>query len=255
MGPHARARRGAPEHRHAARRRRRRRRLRLHPQGPPAGALRRALPGARAARPRRRAGRPRVPRRRRPRRALRPRGPRAGAGPGRALPRRAAGRRARHRARRGRRSAAGSCRSPTATSTSSTASSSTWPARCTTRSTARCSTRCSRDGELRAAWRRAPCTRAGHHAYLGGLLEHTVAVATLALEACQLHPRLNSDLLLCAAIVHDLGKTREFSLRRRDRAHRGGAAARPRRARPAASSTSGRAAWARRGGWRWRTAC
>jgi 3'-5' exoribonuclease len=67
------------------------------------------------------------------------------------------------------------------------------------------------DGDLRAAWRRSPCTRAGHHAYLGGLLEHTVAVATLALEACQLHPRLNSDLLLCAAIVHDLGKTREFS--------------------------------------------
>src|SRR4051794_27696956 len=43
------------------------------------------------------------------------------------------------------------------------------------------------DGELRAAWRRAPCTRAGHHAYLGGLLEHTVAVGTLALEAAQLH--------------------------------------------------------------------
>ena len=36
------------------------------------------------------------------------------------------------------------------------------------------------DDDLRAAWRRAPCTRAGHHAYLGGLLEHTVAVATLA---------------------------------------------------------------------------
>jgi 3'-5' exoribonuclease len=68
-----------------------------------------------------------------------------------------------------------------------------------------------RDRELRAAWRRAPCTRGGHHAYLGGLLEHTVAVATLALEAAQLHPRLNSDLLLCAALVHDLGKTREFT--------------------------------------------
>jgi 3'-5' exoribonuclease len=67
------------------------------------------------------------------------------------------------------------------------------------------------DGELRAAWRRAPCTRAGHHAYLGGLLEHTVAVGTLALELAPLHPRLNSDLLLCAALVHDLGKTREFS--------------------------------------------
>lgn len=67
------------------------------------------------------------------------------------------------------------------------------------------------DRELRAAWRRAPCSRAGHHAYLGGLLEHTVAVATLAHETCQLHPRLNSDLLLTAAITHDLGRTREFT--------------------------------------------
>jgi 3'-5' exoribonuclease len=67
------------------------------------------------------------------------------------------------------------------------------------------------DSELRVAWRRAPCTRGGHHAYLGGLLEHTVAVATLAHETCQLHPRLNSDLLLTAAIMHDLGRTREFT--------------------------------------------
>jgi 3'-5' exoribonuclease len=67
------------------------------------------------------------------------------------------------------------------------------------------------DDQLRAAWRRAPCSRTGHHAYLGGLLEHTVAVATLAHETCQLHPRLNSDLLLTAAITHDLGRTREFT--------------------------------------------
>jgi 3'-5' exoribonuclease len=67
------------------------------------------------------------------------------------------------------------------------------------------------DRELRAAWRRAPCTRAGHHAYLGGLLEHTVAVATLAVEICQQHARLNADLLLTAALVHDLGRTREFT--------------------------------------------
>jgi 3'-5' exoribonuclease len=67
------------------------------------------------------------------------------------------------------------------------------------------------DRELRAAWRRAPCSRAGHHAYLGGLLEHTVAVTTLAYEVCQLHPRLNSDLLLTAAITHDLGRAREFT--------------------------------------------
>jgi 3'-5' exoribonuclease len=67
------------------------------------------------------------------------------------------------------------------------------------------------DAALREQWRRAPCTRNGHHAYLGGLLEHTVAVGTLALEACQLHPRLDADLLICAALVHDLGKTREFT--------------------------------------------
>jgi 3'-5' exoribonuclease len=59
--------------------------------------------------------------------------------------------------------------------------------------------------------RRAPCTRAGHHAYLGGLLEHTVSVATLATELCQLHPRLDSDLLIAAALVHDVGKVREFT--------------------------------------------
>jgi len=68
------------------------------------------------------------------------------------------------------------------------------------------------DGALRAALRRTPCTRAGHHAYLGGLLEHTVAVGTLAVEACALHPRLDQDLLLTAAFVHDLGRTREFAL-------------------------------------------
>jgi 3'-5' exoribonuclease len=60
-------------------------------------------------------------------------------------------------------------------------------------------------------FRRAPCTRAGHHAYVGGLLEHTVAVATLVGEVCQLHPRLDSDLLMAAALLHDVGKVREFT--------------------------------------------
>ena len=68
------------------------------------------------------------------------------------------------------------------------------------------------DDALRAEWRRAPCTRGGHHAYLGGLLEHTVAVATLAQETAVLHPRLNSDVLLCSAILHDAGKIQEFEL-------------------------------------------
>ena len=68
------------------------------------------------------------------------------------------------------------------------------------------------DPEFRAAFRRAPCTRAGHHAYLGGLLEHTVSVATLAVETCALHPRLDSDLLMTATLLHDVGKLREFEL-------------------------------------------
>jgi 3'-5' exoribonuclease len=60
-------------------------------------------------------------------------------------------------------------------------------------------------------FKRAPCTRAGHHAYLGGLIEHTVSVGTLVGETCQLHPRLDSDLLMAAALVHDVGKVREFT--------------------------------------------
>ena len=72
------------------------------------------------------------------------------------------------------------------------------------------------DEAFRAELRTAPCTRGGHHAYLGGLLEHTVAVATLALEATVLHPRLNSDLLIAAAILHDIGKTPRVRARRRD---------------------------------------
>jgi 3'-5' exoribonuclease len=64
---------------------------------------------------------------------------------------------------------------------------------------------------LAAEFRRAPCTRGGHHSYVGGLMEHTVAVGTLVGEVCQLHPRLDSDMLMAAALLHDVGKTREFS--------------------------------------------
>ncbi len=67
------------------------------------------------------------------------------------------------------------------------------------------------DGPAADEFRRAPCTRAGHHAYVGGLIEHTVAVATLVTETCVLHPKLNSDLLMAAALIHDIGKTEEFT--------------------------------------------
>ena len=66
-------------------------------------------------------------------------------------------------------------------------------------------------GPAAAEFRRAPCTRSGHHAYLGGLIEHTVSVGTLIGELCQLHPRLDSDLLMASALLHDVGKTREFT--------------------------------------------
>src|SRR5436309_8976178 len=66
------------------------------------------------------------------------------------------------------------------------------------------------DAETRAALRALPATVDGHHSYAGGLLEHTVGVATLCRETAQLHQRLRHDLLLAAALVHDVGRTQEL---------------------------------------------
>ena len=66
------------------------------------------------------------------------------------------------------------------------------------------------DAEIRTRLRTLPATLDGHHSYAGGLLEHTVGVATICRETAQLHPRLRSDLLLSAAVLHDLGRTREL---------------------------------------------
>jgi len=67
------------------------------------------------------------------------------------------------------------------------------------------------DDGIRAALRSLPAAGAeGHHGYAGGLLEHTVGVATLCRETAQLHPRLRSDLLLAAALLHDVGRTVEL---------------------------------------------
>jgi 3'-5' exoribonuclease len=65
------------------------------------------------------------------------------------------------------------------------------------------------DTRIRELLRRLPASES-HHTYAGGLLEHTVGVATLARETAQLHPRLRSDLLLAAALLHDLGRTQEL---------------------------------------------
>jgi 3'-5' exoribonuclease len=67
------------------------------------------------------------------------------------------------------------------------------------------------DPDLRASLRALPAAGAdGHHGYAGGLLEHTVGVATLCRETSQLHPRVRGDLLLAAAILHDVGRVREL---------------------------------------------
>ena len=57
----------------------------------------------------------------------------------------------------------------------------------------------------------APAAKHMHHACLGGLLEHTVAVARLAIKVSDSYPELDRPLLVAGALVHDIGKTREFS--------------------------------------------
>jgi 3'-5' exoribonuclease len=59
--------------------------------------------------------------------------------------------------------------------------------------------------------KQAPAAKSMHHAYLGGLLEHTVSVARLLGRICDHYPRLDRDLLIAAAILHDIGKLEEFS--------------------------------------------
>ena len=66
------------------------------------------------------------------------------------------------------------------------------------------------DDSIRASVRRLPAAET-HHSYAGGLLEHTVGVATLCRETAQLHPRLRSDLLLAAALLHDIGRVAELT--------------------------------------------
>jgi len=66
------------------------------------------------------------------------------------------------------------------------------------------------DEAIRRRLRELPATPDGHHGYAGGLLEHTVGVATLCRETAQLHPRLRPDLLVAAALLHDLGRTLEL---------------------------------------------
>jgi len=67
------------------------------------------------------------------------------------------------------------------------------------------------DTELLAQFRVAPAAKGMHHVYLGGLLEHSLAVAKLVDSVVPLYDGLNRDLLIAGALLHDVGKVREMS--------------------------------------------
>ncbi|WP_428387789.1 3'-5' exoribonuclease YhaM family protein [Mucisphaera sp.] len=67
------------------------------------------------------------------------------------------------------------------------------------------------DGPLMEAFCRAPAATALHHAFLGGLLEHTLSVMKFAKAILPNYPEINRDVVLFGLFIHDLGKTAELS--------------------------------------------
>lgn len=67
------------------------------------------------------------------------------------------------------------------------------------------------DPEMRARLLSATGAKAVHHAYAGGLLEHTLSVTRVCLALCGLYPQLDRQTLFVAALFHDLGKAWELS--------------------------------------------
>lgn len=63
-----------------------------------------------------------------------------------------------------------------------------------------------------AAFQKSSAAKSVHHSFMGGLLEHTLSVVKLCEYYCKTYPMLKRDLLLTAAMCHDIGKTRELSL-------------------------------------------
>jgi 3'-5' exoribonuclease len=67
------------------------------------------------------------------------------------------------------------------------------------------------DHKLVAAYKRSPAAMQMHHAYIGGLLEHTLGVARSAAALLPLYPKVNADLVLAGVFLHDIGKTAELA--------------------------------------------
>jgi len=70
------------------------------------------------------------------------------------------------------------------------------------------------DPGIAAKYKRAPAAKVMHHAYLGGLLEHVIGLCGLTKQIAAHYPELNVDLLLTAAILHDVGKLEELCYER-----------------------------------------
>lgn len=67
------------------------------------------------------------------------------------------------------------------------------------------------DKEIAAAFQKHSAAKSVHHGFVGGLLEHTLGVTKLCEYFAKQYDILNRDLLLCAAMLHDIGKLRELS--------------------------------------------
>ena len=67
------------------------------------------------------------------------------------------------------------------------------------------------DESFTAQFKRAPAAKKMHHAYIGGLLEHTLSMAVLADKIAEHYNGIDRDFLVSGALLHDIGKTREFS--------------------------------------------
>lgn len=68
------------------------------------------------------------------------------------------------------------------------------------------------DEDFIEAFRKSSAAKSVHHGFVGGLAEHTLGVTNLCYFYCKNYPILNRDLLITAALLHDIGKTRELSL-------------------------------------------
>lgn len=67
------------------------------------------------------------------------------------------------------------------------------------------------DPEFVAAYKRAPAAVTFHHAYIGGLMEHTLSLLETAAAILPLYPQVNADLVLAGLFLHDIGKIKELS--------------------------------------------